>query len=266
MTLQMGWFSTGRGQGSRGLLEVTLRAIQRGELDARIQFVFSNRDPGEHEGSDRYFALARQHGIPLVHCSSRRFRQRVGPVAENRDAYDAEVMKLLEGFSPDIIALAGYMLIVSAPLCQRYTMVNLHPALPHGPRGTWQEVIWQLIRQRAAEAGAMVHLVTESVDEGPPLTYFSFPLRGHPFDALRQALDADSRSLQEVQRAEGEEQPLFKAIREAERRREPYLLLETLKALADGRIRIRGRQVVDASGRPAAPRCLNAEVDAALGG
>ncbi|GAH59253.1 unnamed protein product, partial [marine sediment metagenome] len=43
---------------------------------------------------------------------------------------------------------------------QRYNMVNLHPAAPGGPTGTWQEVIWQLIENKAEETGVMMHLVT----------------------------------------------------------------------------------------------------------
>ena len=53
--LNIGWFSTGRGEGSRGLLRFVQERIDRGLLDARIQFVFSNRDRGQALGSDRFF-------------------------------------------------------------------------------------------------------------------------------------------------------------------------------------------------------------------
>jgi phosphoribosylglycinamide formyltransferase-1 len=46
-------------------------------------------------------------------------------------------------------------------------MINLHPAAPGGPTGTWQEVIWQLIEGRAVETGVMMHLVTPELDRGP---------------------------------------------------------------------------------------------------
>ena len=45
--LKLGWLSTGRGEGSRGFLRYVHDGIERGELDAGIQFVFSNREPGE---------------------------------------------------------------------------------------------------------------------------------------------------------------------------------------------------------------------------
>jgi folate-dependent phosphoribosylglycinamide formyltransferase PurN len=64
-------------------------------------------------------------------------------------------MERLTGFNPDINVLAGYMLIVGAEMCQRYDMINLHPAIPGGPKGTWREVIWKLIETGASETGPL---------------------------------------------------------------------------------------------------------------
>ena len=61
-------------------------------------------------------------------------------------------------------------------------MINLHPAAPGGPAGTWQEVIWQLIEGDAMETGVMMHLVTSELDKGPPVTYCTFPIRDTPCD------------------------------------------------------------------------------------
>ncbi|NIN00786.1 MAG: phosphoglycerate transporter, partial [candidate division Zixibacteria bacterium] len=74
--------------------------------------------------------------------------------------YDREVMARLQEFRPDLCVLAGYMLIVGPEMCQKYDMLNLHPAAPGGPAGTWQEVIWKLIETGAESTGAMMHLVT----------------------------------------------------------------------------------------------------------
>ena len=71
--LRIGWFSTGRGAGSQGLLRFVGERL--GDIDARIEFVFSNRAPGEAEGSDAFFRLAGELGLPLVTHSSARFRR-----------------------------------------------------------------------------------------------------------------------------------------------------------------------------------------------
>ncbi|MFQ6029841.1 MAG: phosphoribosylglycinamide formyltransferase, partial [Dehalococcoidia bacterium] len=139
--LRIGWFSTGRGEGSRGLLQFVQERLRRNDLEAQIEFVFSNRAPGEAEGSDQFFELVRSYGLPLLTCSSAQFRKaRGGPWPSLRPDYDRQVMELLQEYHPDICVLAGYMLIVGGEMCQRYPLLNLHPALPDGPVGTWQEV------------------------------------------------------------------------------------------------------------------------------
>ena len=105
--------------------------------------------------------------IPLVCFSYEKFRAsqgkhgtRTGTLPSWRLDYDHEVMARLKDFHHDLCVLAGYMLIVGAEMCQRYNMINLHPAAPGGPAGTWQEVIWQLIESKAETTGVMMHLVT----------------------------------------------------------------------------------------------------------
>ena len=179
-------------------------------------------------------------------------------MSAHRDGFHQEVMRLISDFRPDISALAGYMLITSADMCARYPMLNLHPALPEGPAGTWQQVIWELIARGAEESGVMVHVATAIVDEGPVLTYCGFPIRGGAFDPLWR--DAQGRSIDEL-RAVGEEQPLFRRIREEGLRRERPLLLETLRAVAQGRLRVTDGQIFDAAGESVAKVCLNEAVE-----
>lgn len=261
--LKLGWFSTGRGPGSRGLFSFVQERILRGEIDARIQFVFSNREPGEHEGSDEFFKLVQGHHIPLVQFSSRKFRHSVGgDFAAHRVEYDREIMARLKDYDPDLCVLAGYMLIVGPEMCRRYTLLNLHPALPWGPVGEWQDVIWELIRTRARETGAMMHLAIEEVDRGPVLTYFSIPIQGGQFEPLWRAVEG--KSVEELKAQQGEELPLFKLIRQEEYRREPYLLAETIKAVASGKVRIIGGKPCDSQGNLLPAVCLNDEIEAAL--
>ena len=264
--LKLGWFSTGRGEGSLGLLRTVQDAIGSGELQAQIEFVFSNREPGEAEGSDNFFRQVRDYGIPLVTLSSQRFRreQGGGPFSRHRVQFDREIMRLLEPYRPDVCVLAGYMLITGAELCNRYTMLNLHPALPGGPVGTWQDVIWKLIAEGAREAGSYVHLATEDLDRGPVLTYCSFPIRGGQYEGLWRQIEG--RDVEEIRASEGEEQPLFRLIREEGVRRERPLVLETLKAFAEGRVRVVDGQVVDGAGNGIDGLCLNDAIETAIRG
>ena len=276
--LNIGWFSTGRGPGSQGLLRFVQERIERDLLDARIRFVFSNRAPGEAEGSDEFFRLVDRCGLPRVTCSSaefRRSRRSSGvPWADLRPEFDRLAMDSLADYRPDICVLAGYMLIMGGEMCRRYPLLNLHPALPDGPIGTWQEVIWTLIRERATHTGAMTHLATEAVDRGPVVSYCTAPITGPDFDPAWQALaqqDPAQQDLESLKAGEAEDLPLFQQIRQAEYRREPYLLFETLRAVADGKIVLDARvgQVLDSAGRPLTTSMpqglgLDAEIDLAM--
>lgn len=258
--LRLGWISTGRGEGSRGFLELIQGRIEAGDLDARIEFVFSNRERGEAEGSDRFFDLVEGYRLPLITLSSSRWRREHGggPMSKHREPFHAEVMRLISGYSPDTCVLAGYMLITSPDFVNHHMTINLHPALPDGPTGTWQQVIWELIEQGSPESGVMVHVATEVLDSGPLLTYCSFPIRRGAFDPLWR--EAEGVPLDDL-KAQGEEQPLFKQIREEGIRRERPLLLETLKSLADGRLKVSGHPVLDVQGADSDGILLNAEVD-----
>ncbi|HWO93860.1 MAG TPA: formyltransferase family protein [Dehalococcoidia bacterium] len=267
MTLQVGWFATARGAGSYNLLETTLRAIDSGSLDARIAFVFCNREPGESEATDRFFDLVRSRDIPLLTLSSVRFRKEregersrpTAPLPAWRREFDDALLRLVAPFSIDVAMLAGYMLIFTEDACLRLPLLNLHPAAPGGPAGTWQQVIRELIETRARRSGVTVFLATPEVDAGPPVTYCTFSLDDAAL-APHWAEAAPRRG------ATLDETALFRAIRERGMAREGPLVVETLRAFVQGERRVQAFRVVDAKGEDAPPLDLTERVEAALAG
>jgi len=268
--LTIGWFSTGRGPGSRRLLTAAHDEIASGRLNARVAVVFCNRAPGEDENTDRFLEQVRGYDLPLVSLSSRDFRRRLGekPVRKGetlpewRSDYDREAMRLLEPHHFDIGVLAGYMLIFTEAFLQRYDLLNLHPAAPGGPKGIWQDVIWQLIEARAERAGVMMHLATSELDEGPSVTYCTYPIRGSGFDPLWR--QAEGRSVEDIKSAEREVNPLFMEIRRHGIARELPLVIETLRAFAAARIRIANKLPTDAAGLAIPPFDLTPEIERAV--
>jgi phosphoribosylglycinamide formyltransferase 1 len=258
---QIGWFSTGRGKGSRDLLTFALESIGRGKLKATIAFVFCSREPGDAPGSDQFIELVKSYEIPLVCFSSRKFKRQMKADSpdEWRVEYDRVVMKRLEGFQHDLCILAGYMLVVGREMCREYKMVNLHPAAPGGPKGTWQEVIWQLIEQKAQTTGAMMHFVTPELDQGPPVAFCTFPIRGEPFD--RHWKEVEGLSVDQIKSRQGEENALFKLIRQHGVVREHPLVISTVNAFSQGHVRIEGETVVDRGGKPIAGYDLTEEIN-----
>lgn len=240
--LKLGWFSTGRDKAALDLFETIEGYIKKGIIHANIEYVFSDRERGEAKASDQFFDIVSRYNRPLICFSSRKFEPLLKKKnrIEWRKQYDAKVVKLLESYPVDLIMLVGYMLIVSKVLFDKWPLINLHPAKPGGPKGSWQEVIWELIEKGEGEAGAMIHLVTEQLDEGPPITYCTFPIRGGEFDFLWEQFEEKlkRKSLSEIIKEEGEGEPLFKKIREEELSREFPLIIVTLQKLAEDYIKI----------------------------
>jgi folate-dependent phosphoribosylglycinamide formyltransferase PurN len=230
--LRIAWLTTGRGEGSYGGLEYVLNAINDG-LPVELAVVFVNRDRGEAEPTDRLIAMAESHGVPVETLSSVRFRKERGgerskpgePLPAWRDGFDAEVARRLEGYGFQIGVMFGYMLIATPELHLRHPFINDHPALPDGPTGTWQQVIGELIRSRAAESGCLVHLVTEDLDRGPIVAYCRYQIA----DACDDRAWTDAAALDDPRPT-----ALFAEIRRRGIARERPFLVETLRAIAEG--------------------------------
>lgn len=270
---KIGWFSTGRGTGSKGLLKVAHDAIKNRELDAEIEFVYCARERGETDATDQYLDMVKEYGIPLVSFSYQRYRAKLGmpnpdlsqPLPQWRIDYDNEVLKRLDRFSPDLVLLAGLMIVVSPLMCDRYKIINLHPAAPGGPAGTWQQVIWKLIEAKAGTQGIKMHVAISELDMGPTATYCTFPIRGKAFDKLWEEIEG--KTVQEIKAAQGVENALFKKIREHGAVRELPLTIATLRVFSEGKIKItKDRQVVDAAGQVIKGYDLTREIDEAVRG
>jgi folate-dependent phosphoribosylglycinamide formyltransferase PurN len=244
--------------------------IAAGEIDAEIAVVFCDRERGEAENTDAFLDLVEGYGIPLVTLSYREFRRsrglppalKEGPLPEWRRDYDRKIIEALRPYGFDIGVLAGYMLVASDLLCERYDLLNLHPAAPGGPKGLWQDVIWQLIEQRAERAGVMMHLATPELDAGPPVAFCLYPIRGPGFDPLWSEIEG--RALAEARPDEGEDNALFREIRRQGIARELPLVVEMIRSFAAGELRIVRKRVVDATGKPVPGRDLSDRIEAAI--
>jgi phosphoribosylglycinamide formyltransferase 1 len=128
-------------------------AIIRGELDAEIVCVISNRPDAagvEH---------ARALGLPAHVVDHRAFDSRV--------AHEAAVLTVLEKARPDFIALAGYMRLLSPVFIAAYPMriINIHPSLLPAFPGVDAQA--QAVAYGVKISGCTVHFVDENLDAGP---------------------------------------------------------------------------------------------------
>jgi phosphoribosylglycinamide formyltransferase 1 len=242
---KIGWFTTARGPGSLNLFNSILSRIDSGDIDAQISFLFINRDIKGNQFRTKVVRMAEDHGIPVVIFPSDTFRQdlKERDIDAWRDAYGVELRSRLSRYDIDFGVLAGYMLIFDPETCRKYTSINLHPALPDTYKGTWEEILGQVVDNKDAFYGSTVHLCTPELDRGQPISYDSFPL-----DDLKDNLNS--------------REELVQAIRGRELKREAFLLMATIKMITRGEIVLKGGEVLGKEGaRTNNNPCLSDQID-----
>lgn len=95
---------------------------------------------------------------------------------KDREAHERAIDALLVERDVEIIALAGFMRLLSPWLVQKWAgrMLNIHPSLL--PLYPGLNTHARAIEAGDAEAGCTVHVVTEGVDEGPALAQARVPI------------------------------------------------------------------------------------------
>ncbi len=137
-------------------------AVQRGELEAEIVCVISNRPdaPG--------FVRAREYGYDAHVIDHKQFATRA--------AHEEEVLRVLEEARPDYIVLAGYMRLLSPKFVERWRerILNIHPSLLPAFPGVDAQA--QAIAHGAKVSGCTVHFVDENLDAGPIILQRTVPV------------------------------------------------------------------------------------------
>ena len=134
-------------------LQSIIDAIEAKQLDAKIQFVLSNK-------ADAYgLVRAKNHGIPTEVLDHKSF--------PSREAYDQAVVDLLHGRGVELVVLAGFMRLLSPVFIKAYSnrIMNIHPALL--PAFPGLQVQKKALEHGVRFAGCTVHFVNEECDEGP---------------------------------------------------------------------------------------------------
>lgn len=243
--MKIGWFTSAGGEGSLGLFESTLNAINTRNINGSISFVFINKDYGENKNSDKFMDIVKHNKIPLITFSSKKFKEsNEKNWSELRSNFDHKIINLLDDYTVDIAVQAGYMLI--APLlCKHFTTINIHPALPGETIGTWKKAIWDVIEKKSYETGAMVHVSTQKVDEGPVISFGRYSLSDENFRKEWKIIER--MSIKEIKDKYGEDLRLFNLIRQKGLIFERKLLSETLARISNNQISLKNNNPVDLS-------------------
>jgi phosphoribosylglycinamide formyltransferase-1 len=141
------------GRGSN--MEAVVRACKAEKWPARIAAVVSNK--ADAKGLE----FAKAQGIPTAVVANKDY--------PTREAFDAALRQVVDSFAPDLVVLAGFMRILTAPFVEHYAgrMVNIHPSLlPAFPGLATHR---QALDAGVLEHGATVHFVTAELDHGPAI-------------------------------------------------------------------------------------------------
>jgi len=149
--------------GAGSNMAALIDAGQAAEASFEVVLVLSN-DP-EAGG----LAIARAKGVPTAAIDHR-------PFAKDRAAHEAAIDAALKTAGTEVVALAGYMRLLTPFLVHRWAgrMLNIHPSLL--PKYPGLDTHARALAAGDAEAGCTVHLVTEGVDEGPILARQAVPI------------------------------------------------------------------------------------------
>jgi phosphoribosylglycinamide formyltransferase 1 len=115
---------------------------------------------------------------------------------ENREARDAAIGDWLEERGVDLIALAGYMQLLSSGFVKRFAnrIINVHPALL--PSFPGLDAVQQALEHGSKVTGVTVHFVDEGVDSGPIIMQRPVPVPdSRDWDELEEQIHATEHTL-----------------------------------------------------------------------
>ena len=158
---------------------------------------------------------AKDNGIPAQCVSPKDYA--------SREIFNEELIKAVDAYEPDLIVLAGYLVVIPAQMIAKYTnkMINIHPSLIPSFCGTgfYGLKVHEAALERGVKVvGATVHFVDEGTDTGPII--------------LQKAVEVENGDTSEILQHRVMEQAEWK------------ILPKAIDLIANGRVKVEGRRTV----------------------
>lgn len=156
--LVIGVLASGRGTN----LQSIINSIEEDRLDAEIGIVLSDNPEA------KALSRAESHGLKQQCIEPSDFA--------STEEYEAAMIEVLEKNDVDLVAMAGFMKILSSYFIQHYSnrIMNIHPSLlPAFPGTDAQE---QALEYGVKVSGCTVHFADEGVDSGPIIMQAAVPV------------------------------------------------------------------------------------------
>ncbi len=192
-------FASGSGTNLQAIIDADIQTIE-------IAVVFTNNP-------DAYaIERAKKHNIQVEIIDHKNYK--------TREEYEKHIIDVLDPYKLNLIALAGFMRILSAVFVRAYKnkIVNIHPALLPSFPGI--NAVRQALEYGVKYTGVTVHFVDEGVDTGPII--------------LQSVVEIED---------EDTEDTLLEKIHEVEHRIYP----KAIELISSGEIEVIGRRVIKKS-------------------
>lgn len=166
-------FATGSGSNFQAIVD----QVQKGKLDVSIELLVCDRPQA--------YAVERamEAKVPVFTFRPRDY--------DNREAYEALILKELQDRQVDLIVMAGYMRIITDVLVEPYfgRMINIHPSLLPSFPGV--RAIEQAVEYGVKQTGVTVHFVDGGLDSGPIIAQRAVEIHEHETaDSLAERIHA----------------------------------------------------------------------------
>ena len=150
-----------------------MEAIVRAGLPVEIAAVISNRPDAAG------LKFAAQTGVAIRVVDERTF--------PSREAFEIALAETIDRYSPDLVALAGFMRVLGADFVRRYSgrMINIHPSLL--PAFPGLHTHRRALQEGVKLHGCTVHFVTPQVDHGPIIIQAAVSVRAGDSEAALAA-------------------------------------------------------------------------------
>lgn len=185
-------------------LQAVIDAIKKGELDAKIAFVLSNKKDA--------FILdrARSNEIEAIFLD---------PTGKTREEYDEQIMTLLKENKIDLVLLIGYMKLMSNEFVNKWRnkVMNIHPSLLPAFAGGMDKNVHQAVLDRGCKVtGASLIFIDEGADTGPII--------------LQKVVNVDDNDGVDI-------------LKEKVQKAEQEIIIKGIRLFSEGKLKVEGKRV-----------------------
>ncbi len=192
-------FCSGEGTNLQAIIE----AVRGGDIKARISLVISDNKEAH------CLQRAKKAAIRAIFVDPKEF--------SSKEEFEKKIIVYLQEENIGLIALAGFMRMLSPSFVQNYPnkIFNIHPSLLPAFKGS-TNAVRDTLNYGMKISGATVHFVDEKLDNGPIV--------------LQRVVEIDEEDSEE-------------SLRQKIHRQEHIIYPLAIKLFAEGRLKVEGRRV-----------------------